>query len=637
MWSGPRNISTAMMYSFGNRPDCFAWDEPFYAFSLMHHGNDHPLRDEILAAYETDYEKLAEKCQSPPPAGKQIFYQKHMTHHMLKGFDRSWIASLSNAFLIRAPEKVLASYVRKWADVSLRDIGFVEQSEIFHVVAERIGRPPPVIDAEDVLADPRATLAALCAAFGIPFRDEMLAWPKGPKSFDGIWARHWYGRRGARPASRAKARIRATAAPCPIVCAGSPMRPARSTKRCDRTSWRRSPTSHSDSRSSYAGPRARPALCRSVDGQGQRFSGPAPWPGKPVAAAAVEGRKAHSITAAAFLARFAGDVPWAHLDIAGVSDGLGRAYAAKGASGWGVRLLVELGPRPGRGLSSQALHRAPGGGGGQAWPPWSGSPSSCSRCSPPGAAAAMTSPPVEAGPGRCWRAPRHRRPPRRPPGRSPWCPTARGAPAARVREPRRARRRRPPRRARRAREARARRRRGADQAARPCRVGRRRGDGRATPPRDQRDHARRAERRRSRASATRSRRRSSGPARWATTPRSASASPRAATRRPASSCASAARRTTSATSTRWSARSSGRFGEPDAAIGEQEIGEREIVVARPSPPDALPPRQVLRAARGRPRAARARLALTFTERSQHRRPAAEKLPTVPVPERWRSR
>jgi hypothetical protein len=192
MWSGPRNISTAMMYAFGNRPDCVAWDEPFYAFSLLRHGNDHPLRDEILAAYETDYGKLAEECLSPPPGGKEVFYQKHMTHHMLRGFDRGWIGNLSNAFLIRAPEKVLASYVRKWTDVSLRDIGFLEQSEIFHMVADRTGRAPPVVDAEDVLARPRVMLAALCDALGIPFRDEMLAWPKGPKPFDGIWARHWY-------------------------------------------------------------------------------------------------------------------------------------------------------------------------------------------------------------------------------------------------------------------------------------------------------------------------------------------------------------------------------------------------------------------------------------------------------------
>jgi hypothetical protein len=192
MWSGPRNISTAMMYAFGNRPDCLAWDEPFYAFSLLTHGNDHPMREEIIAAYDSDWTSLVAACLAPPPDGKSVFYQKHMTHHRLKGFDRAWILGLTNAFLIRRPERVLASYTRKWADVTLRDIGFVEQVEIFDLVAQHQGRAPAVIDADDVLTDPRGVLTRLCAACGIPFDSHMLSWPKGPKSFDGIWAPHWY-------------------------------------------------------------------------------------------------------------------------------------------------------------------------------------------------------------------------------------------------------------------------------------------------------------------------------------------------------------------------------------------------------------------------------------------------------------
>ena len=190
MWSGPRNISTAMMYCFGNRPDCIAWDEPFYAFSLVHHGNDHPMRDEIIAADESDWDSLVAKCTSP--AERPVFYQKHMTHHMLKGWDRRWITGLTNAFLIRAPERVLTSYTKKWSDVTLRDIGFVEQLEIFDMVADHLGHAPPVVDAEDILADPRTTLTRLCAACGIPFDEAMLAWAPGPKPFDGVWAPHWY-------------------------------------------------------------------------------------------------------------------------------------------------------------------------------------------------------------------------------------------------------------------------------------------------------------------------------------------------------------------------------------------------------------------------------------------------------------
>jgi hypothetical protein len=129
---------------------------------------------------------------APPAPPKTLFYQKHMTHHMLPGFDRNWIGDLTNAFLIRSPERVLASYAKKWSDVSLRAIGFVEQAKIFDVAAERLGRAPPVIDAEDVLSDPRGLLQALCSACGIAFDDAMLNWQAGPKPFDGVWAPHWY-------------------------------------------------------------------------------------------------------------------------------------------------------------------------------------------------------------------------------------------------------------------------------------------------------------------------------------------------------------------------------------------------------------------------------------------------------------
>ena len=190
MWSGPRNISTALMYAFGNRRDCVAWDEPFYAFALVQHGNDHPMREAIVAANESDWETLVARCLAP--AAKPLFYQKHMTHHMLAGYGRGWMCKLTNAFLIRAPERVLASYTRKWTDVTLRDIGFAEQADIFDRVAQSLGRAPPVIDADDVLHNPRRLLMQLCDACGIAFDEAMLAWPAGPKAFDGVWAPHWY-------------------------------------------------------------------------------------------------------------------------------------------------------------------------------------------------------------------------------------------------------------------------------------------------------------------------------------------------------------------------------------------------------------------------------------------------------------
>jgi Sulfotransferase domain len=190
MWSGPRNISTAMMYAFGNRSDCIAWDEPFYGAYLKTTGLAHPMRDEIQNRMECDWHKVEATCIAR--VSKPLFYQKHMTHHMVPEFDRRFIVELNNAFLIRSPEKVLASYAKKHDEVSLHAIGFAEQAEIFDQVANHLGHAPPVIDADKHLSDPRKSLLLLCNALNIPFQDAMLKWPKGPKPFDGTWAPHWY-------------------------------------------------------------------------------------------------------------------------------------------------------------------------------------------------------------------------------------------------------------------------------------------------------------------------------------------------------------------------------------------------------------------------------------------------------------
>lgn len=198
MWSGPRNISTAMMRAFENRHDTIVWDEPFYAAELSLSGRDHPMRQEIIAAGPIDPEtviaRLIGPLADPAKPAASIFYQKHMTHHMLPAFRRDWIwhPEIVNAFLIREPERVLASYTQKWTDVSLEEIGVPQQLEIFDTVAQRLGRAPPVIDTADVLADPLGTLSALCEAMNIPFSDRMLSWPPGRRSSDGIWAPAWY-------------------------------------------------------------------------------------------------------------------------------------------------------------------------------------------------------------------------------------------------------------------------------------------------------------------------------------------------------------------------------------------------------------------------------------------------------------
>lgn len=193
MWSGPRNISTAMMRSFEARGDCAVSDEPFYAAYLAQSGIDHPMRQETLASMPNDWRVVAQSLVGPVPGGRPIWYQKHMTHHMLPGFGRDWAAGCRNAFLIRDPDAVLASYTQKRPEVALDDLGFVQQWELFEAEAERLGHAPPVIDAADVLADPRRTLAALCAALDIPFTEKMLSWPPGRRASDGAWAPVWYG------------------------------------------------------------------------------------------------------------------------------------------------------------------------------------------------------------------------------------------------------------------------------------------------------------------------------------------------------------------------------------------------------------------------------------------------------------
>lgn len=192
MWSGPRNISTAMTRAFGNRGDCAVSDEPFYAAYLAESGADHPLRAETLASQPTDWRAVAAAMTGPAPGGQPVWYQKQMCHHMLPGFGLDWMDACTNAFLIRAPEQVLASYAKKRVEPALADIGVEKQAELFDRVADRLGTAPPVIDGNAVLADPERTLSALCDAVGIAFTPRMLAWPAGPRASDGAWAPAWY-------------------------------------------------------------------------------------------------------------------------------------------------------------------------------------------------------------------------------------------------------------------------------------------------------------------------------------------------------------------------------------------------------------------------------------------------------------
>jgi sulfotransferase family protein len=193
MWSGPRNISTAMMYSFAARDDCAVWDEPFYAAYLTATGLDHPMRNDIIEAGEPDAAKVIAACLGPTPDGSKVFYQKHMTQHMIQGLERSWINELTNVFLIRDPARVIASYAAKRENPTLDDIGFRQQAELFDQICQHTGNAPPVLDSHRIRTDPECALRKLCDALDLPFQKAMLEWPKGGHKDDGAWASHWYG------------------------------------------------------------------------------------------------------------------------------------------------------------------------------------------------------------------------------------------------------------------------------------------------------------------------------------------------------------------------------------------------------------------------------------------------------------
>ena len=192
MWSGPRNISTAMMRAWGNRADTCVCDEPLYAHYLRVTGKPHPGAAEIIAHDENDWRRVVAWLTGDLPPGKSIFFQKHMAHHLLPEIGREWLHDVSNAFLIRDPREMLTSLLKILPEPEIEDTGLPQQVEIFELVRERTGEIPPVLDARDVLENPRGLLTELCERVGVRFDEAMLSWPPGRRETDGIWAKDWY-------------------------------------------------------------------------------------------------------------------------------------------------------------------------------------------------------------------------------------------------------------------------------------------------------------------------------------------------------------------------------------------------------------------------------------------------------------
>ena len=190
MWSGPRNLSTALMRSFENRTDTKVYDEPFYAYYLKKTKLYHPMRDEIIKKYPTSQNQII-KLITSKSKNNFIFYQKHMTHHILNNTKLNWLNKGYNCFLIRHPAKVINSYIKKNTLRNIDDIGFKKQYEIFNKVKKNKIKYT-VINADNILKNPNKIIKQLCKILKIKFTKRMLKWPKGKRMTDGIWSKVWY-------------------------------------------------------------------------------------------------------------------------------------------------------------------------------------------------------------------------------------------------------------------------------------------------------------------------------------------------------------------------------------------------------------------------------------------------------------
>ena len=192
MWSGPRNISTAMMRSFENREDTYVIDEPFYAYYLKKTNLNHPLRQKVISSQESKLKNIIELITGEIPNNKMIWYQKHMVHHISSNMNMDWIKSFENCFLIRHPRDVIISYAKRNPINGINDLGYIHQKYLFQKIKEITGKYPSVFDSNDILINPEKYLRIMCNDFKIDFSEKMLYWPKGPRETDGVWSPYWY-------------------------------------------------------------------------------------------------------------------------------------------------------------------------------------------------------------------------------------------------------------------------------------------------------------------------------------------------------------------------------------------------------------------------------------------------------------
>lgn len=190
LWSGPRNVSTALMYSFAERNDTRVVDEPLYGHFLRVTGTVHPGRDEVLENVNCDGEAVMQKLLRCEDGDCDVLFMKQMAHHLVD-IDRTFLENTKNIFLIRDPREMLPSLTIQLPEATLADTGLKMQWRLFESL-RAAGQEPAIIDSRELLLDPPRVLAELCGALGIEFTEDMLRWPTGPRSEDGIWAKHWY-------------------------------------------------------------------------------------------------------------------------------------------------------------------------------------------------------------------------------------------------------------------------------------------------------------------------------------------------------------------------------------------------------------------------------------------------------------